>query len=273
MKNILTVDVEDWYHICDIESILPPSRWDQCESRVQFNIEKILTLFRRFKTRATFFILGYIADRVPEVVKMIDREGHEIASHGYRHLQVYKQNRDEFLHDLLRSKILLEGMTGKKALGFRAPEWSICKGKRNSYWALDLLAEQGFLYDSSIAPLRWIGIPDAPRNPYPLHTPYGEMKEFPPLVMQSPLGNLPIGGGWGLRIFPYRSIWKTIRQRNDLGRPALIFCHPSEFDAFSPPVTLPWIKKFVTRGKIKTTEERITRLLGDFEFSPAREFL
>jgi len=273
VKNILTVDVEDWYHICDIEHILPPSRWNQCESRILANIEKVLTLFNRFKVQATFFVLGYIAERTPEIVKMIYHEGHEIASHGYSHIQVYKQKKDEFLQDLLPSKTLIEGMIGEKVIGYRAPQWSICDGKRNSYWALDLLVQNGFLYDSSIAPLRFIGIPNAPTTPYTVSTPYGEIREFPPLVMRSRFGNLPVGGGWGLRIFPYRSIWKTIDQLNRLGHPALIFCHPFEFDTFSPPIALPWIKRFVCYGKIKTTEERLTRLLSDFEFTMMRRIL
>ncbi len=270
MKNIITVDVEDWYHICDIEHILPRSLWDQCESRILANIEKLLTLFSRFKVHATFFVLGYIAERIPEIVKMICLEGHEIASHGYAHVQVYKQKKEEFLQDLLRSKTLIEELTGKKIIGYRAPEWSICDGGKNSYWALDLLAQNGFLYDSSIAPLRFIGISNAPMIPYNISTSYGEIREFPPLVMRSPLGNLPSGGGWGLRIFPYRSIWKTIAQLNRLGHPALIFCHPSEFDTFSPPIPLPWIKRFVCYGKIRTTDERLTRLLSDFEFTMMR---
>lgn len=273
MKNILTVDVEDWFHICDIEHILPPSRWDQCESRIMTNLEKLLTLLSRFKVRATFFVLGYVAERTPEIVKMLYLEGHEIASHGYGHVQVYKQKKEEFLQDLLRSKTLVEEQTGEKIIGYRAPEWSICDGGKNSYWALDLLVQNGFLYDSSIAPLRFIGIPNAPKIPYTVSTSYGLIKEFPPLVMRSPLGNLPIGGGWGLRVFPYRSIRKTIDQLNRLGHPALIFCHPSDFDTFSPPVALPWIKRFVCHGKIRTTEERLTRLLGDFEFTMMRKVL
>ena len=291
MKNILTVDVEDWYHICDIEHILPRSSWDRCESRILFNMEKILTLFGRFKVKATFFVLGYVAERRPEVVRMIEGEGHEIASHGYGHVQVFKQTKDEFLQDLLRSKGLLENMTGDKVIGYRAPQWSICgalqqaepaeacfiakagKGKRDSYWALDLLAQNGFLYDSSIAPLRFIGIPKAPTIPYALHTPDGEIKEFPPLIMRSPLGNLPIGGGWGLRIFPYRSIHKRILCHNREGHPGVIFCHPSDFDSHTPSIPLPWIKRFVCYGKIKTTEERMIRLLNDFEFTTIKEVL
>ena len=273
MKNLLTVDVEDWYHICDIEHVLPRSSWDQCQGRILINVEKILELFHRFKVQATFFILGYIAERTPEVVKMIYAEGHEIASHGYGHVQVYKQRENEFLRDLLRAKTLIEGVIGGKIIGYRAPEWSICKGKRDSFWALDLLVQNGFLYDSSIAPLRFIGIPDASMTPYTLSTPHGEIREFPPLVMRSPLGNLPVGGGWGLRIFPYQNIRRRIDHLNRLGHPALIFCHPSDFDTLPPRIELPWIKRFVCYGKIKTTEERMTRLLSDFEFSRIREVL
>ena len=273
MKNILTVDVEDWFHICDIEHILPSSCWDRCESRVLANVEKILALFSRFKVKATFFVLGYVAERTPEVAKMIHAEGHDIASHGYGHVQVYKQSEDEFLQDLLRSKKLIEEIIGERVVGYRAPEWSICKGKRDSYWAIDRLIQNGFLYDSSIAPLRFIGIPNAPRVPYALSTPHGEIKEFPPLVMPSPLGNLPIGGGWGLRIFPYKSIQRTIDALNGVGHPVLVFCHPSDFDTSPLPLRLPWIKRFVCYGRIRTTEERLIRLLNDYEFSTLREAL
>ena len=273
IKNLLTVDVEDWYHICDIDHILPPSRWGQCESRVPGNVEKILALFNRFKVKATFFILGYVAERNPEVVKMIYQEGHEIACHGYGHIQVYKQNRDDFLNDLRQSKTLIERITGERMIGYRAPEWSVCKGAKDSFWALDLLVQNGFLYDSSVAPLKFIGIPDAPTIPYTLPTQHGEIKEFPPLVKASFLGNLPVGGGWGLRIFPYRWIEKTIRQMNDQGHPALLFLHPSDFDTNPPKIRLPWIKRFVTHGKIKTTEERLVRLLNDFEFTTIRGIL
>jgi polysaccharide deacetylase family protein (PEP-CTERM system associated) len=274
IKNILTVDVEDWYHICDIESILPRASWDRCENRVQGNVEKILALFSRFHVRATFFILGYLAEKMPELVKTIHREGHEIASHGYGHIQVYKLTKEEFLQDLLRAKDLIENILqneGVKVTGFRAPEWSICSGKRNSYWALDLLAENGFVYDSSIAPLRFIGIPDAPTTPYAVSTAHGTIQEFPPLVTWSLFGNLPIGGGWGLRIFPYRMIQKAIRRLNGSGYPALIFCHPTDFDPCPPRISLPWVKRFVCRGKIRTTEERMIRLLSDFEFGALRE--
>ncbi len=273
MKNLLTVDVEDWYHICDIEHLLPPPAWDRCESRVVENVEKILDLFSRFEVKATFFVLGYVAERTPEVVRSIHREGHEIASHGFGHLQVYKQKENEFLADLIRSKDLIEGISGERVIGYRAPEWSICAGKRNSYWALDILARNGFFYDSSIAPLRFIGIPGASTVPYALATPNGPIREFPPLVTRSVMGNLPIGGGWGLRIFPYSWIRTEVDRMNRLGHPALVFAHPSDFDADPPRIRLPWVKRFVCRGTIRTTEERMRRLLQEFEFGPVRDHL
>lgn len=273
IRNLLTVDVEDWYHICDVEHILPRSSWDQCESRLLFNLEKILNLLNRYQVKATFFVLGYVAERNPEAVKMIDREGHEISSHGYSHLQVYKQTREEFLNDLLRARNLIEHLTEKRVTGYRAPQWSIGKGKQESFWALDVLAQSGFLYDSSIAPLRFIGIPNAPQTPYTVSTPYGEIREYPPLILPSPLGNLPIGGGWGLRIFSYGTIRRRIEALNRRGHPALIFLHPSDFDSFRPPVRLPWIKRFVCYGKIHSTEERLIQLLNDFEFTMVREVL
>jgi hypothetical protein len=149
----------------------------------------------------------------------------------------------------------------------------MCKGRRDSFWALDLLVQNGFVYDSSIAPLRFIGIPDAPRTPYTLSTAHGKINEFPPLVMWSPFGNLPIGGGWGLRIFPYSSIRRRIRALNRLGHPVLVFFHPSDFDTQTPPLPLPWIKRFVCYGRIRTTEERMIRLLSEFEFSTISEFI
>ncbi len=273
LKNLLTVDVEDWYHICDVEHILPRSSWDKYESRLLFNLEKILNLLSRYKVKATFFTLGYVAERNPEAVKMIDGEGHEISSHGYGHLQVYKQTREEFLDDLIKARNLIEPLTKKKVTGYRAPQWSICKGRRESFWALDVLVQSGFHYDSSIAPLRFIGIPKAPHTPYTIPTPHGVIREFPPLIMPSPLGNLPIGGGWGLRIIPYGIIRRSIEALNRNGHPGLIFLHPSDFDSYRPPVRLPWIKRFVCYGKIRSTEERLIQLLNDFEFTTVREVL
>ena len=269
--NAITVDVEDWFHICDIETILPPSQWDRCESRVERNVTKILEILSKNRVFGTFFVLGYVARRNPGVIKMIAEEGHEIASHGFGHIQVYKMTQDEFERDLARSKRVIEEVADGDIFGYRAPEWSIRKGRRNSLWALHILAANGFRYDSSIAPLRIIGIPSAPRKPYTIRTDRGKIEEFPPLVKNTLVGNLPIGGGWGLRIFPYGMVRRAIGDLNGQGIPAVIFLHPSEFDPEPLKTPLPLVKRFVSRGKIKSTEERLERLLKDFPFGAIRE--
>lgn len=269
--NAITIDVEDWFHICDIETILPPSQWDLCESRVEKNVAKILEILSKNRVLGTFFVLGYVAQRLPGVVKMIADEGHEIASHGFGHVQVYKMTPDEFERDLIRSRKAIQEVVTEGVLGYRAPEWSIRKGSRNSLWALPILAAHGFRYDSSIAPLRIIGMPNAPREPYTIPTAHGKIEEFPPLVKNTWAGNLPVGGGWGLRIFPYRMIRRAIAEMNGHGIPAVIFLHPSEFDPDPPRIPLPLVKRFVCRGKIKGTEERVERLLGEFPFGTIRE--
>jgi len=269
--NAITVDVEDWFHICDIETVLPPSQWDRCESRVEKNVIKILQILSKNRVLGTFFVLGYVAQRLPEVVKMIADEGHELASHGFDHVQVYKMTPDEFKRDLIRSRMVIQEVVGDQVFGYRAPEWSIRKGSRNSLWALPILAANGFRYDSSIAPLRIIGIPNAPREPYTISTDHGKIEEFPPLVKNTWVGNLPVGGGWGLRIFPYGMIRRAIEEMNGHGIPAVIFLHPSEFDPNPPRIPLPLVKRFVCRGKIKSTEERVERLLGEFPFGAIRE--
>jgi polysaccharide deacetylase family protein (PEP-CTERM system associated) len=273
VRNALTVDVEDWFHICDVETILPPSQWDRCESRVEKNVIKIMEILSKKRVLGTFFVLGYVAQRLPKVIKMISDEGHEIASHGFNHLQVYKMRPDEFEDDLIGSKRVIEGVIGQRIFGYRAPEWSIKRGTRSSLWAFPILATHGFRYDSSIAPLRIIGIPSAPRKPYTITTDRGKVEEFPPLVKTSWLGNLPVGGGWGLRVFPYRMIKRAVEELNGCGTPAVIFLHPSEFDPDPPKIRLPLVKRFVCRGKVRSTEERVERLLEDFSFGAIREII
>jgi polysaccharide deacetylase family protein (PEP-CTERM system associated) len=269
--NAITVDVEDWFHICDIENILPPSQWDRCESRVEKNVTRILEILSTNRVFGTFFVLGYVAQRLPDVIKMIVDEGHEIASHGFGHIQVYKMTPDEFERDLTRSRRVIQEVIGGQVFGYRAPEWSIRKGPRNSLWALPILASNGFRYDSSIAPLRIIGIPNAPRKPYTISTDHGRIEEFPPLVKNTWAGNVPVGGGWGLRVFPYGMIRRAIEELNGHGIPAVIFLHPSEFDPDPPKISLPLVKRFVCHGKIKSTEERMERLLGEFSFGAIRQ--
>jgi len=264
VENILTVDVEDWFHICGVEKLIPEASWPQLESRVTENTMKILEVLRQKRIKATFFVLGFVAERHPDLVKRIERAGHEIATHGYAHRRVYTMSPDTFRQDLKNAVNIISGITGCSVKGYRAPEWSI---RDDSLWALDILQQEGLEYDSSMAPLHIIGNPDYATIPHRLILDQGHVWEFPPLVAPTPLVNLPLGGGWGLRIFPYNLIRSTILKLNNQGWPAVIFLHPREFDLDNPHIRLPMSKKFVLDARVERTGKRLGRLLDDFCFT------
>jgi polysaccharide deacetylase family protein (PEP-CTERM system associated) len=270
VKNILTVDVEDWFHICGVTDYIPRDGWPELESRVHENTQRILHILDRAKTRGTFFILGFVAERHPKLVENIHRAGHEIATHGYAHKRVYTMTHDSFRQDLKKSIDILSGITGNDVRGFRAPEWSI---RDDSLWALDILQEQGIVYDSSMAPLPFIGNPEYPKAPWKHTLAHGDMWELPPLVGSKPLVSFPLGGGWGLRTFPYSLIRASIKKINNRGVPAVIFLHPREFDPECPRIKLPLVKRLVLNAGRESTEKRLGRLLEDFKFSSINEWL
>jgi polysaccharide deacetylase family protein (PEP-CTERM system associated) len=264
VENILTVDLEDWFHICGVEDYIPPSRWTLLESRVVPNTQKILEILSRKNVRATFFVLGFVAQRHPRLIQKIHGAGHEIAAHGYAHRHVYAMTPDAFRHDLKKAARIISEITGQPVRGYRAAEWSI---RDDCLWALNILIQEGFEYDSSMAPLPIIGNPRYARIPFQFHTGQGKLWEFPPLVLSLPLINLPLGGGWGLRVFPYSLIRATVRRFNRKGQPALIFLHPREFDHHLPRIRLPILKRLVLNARLQRTENRLNRLLNDFSFT------
>ena len=270
IKNILTVDVEDWFHICGVSDYIPRENWNDLESRVVENTRRILEILGRAKIKATFFVLGSVAERHSELVKEISDSGHEIATHGYIHRRVYTMNPDSFREDLRKSVTILTGITGDRVKGFRAPEWSV---RDDSLWALDTLQEEGFVYDSSMVPLPIIGNPEYPKVPWKHSLDKGETWEFPPLVGSTPFVNFPLGGGWGLRTFPYCLIRSAITKHNRQGMPAVMFLHPREFDASCPRIRLPFSKRFVLNAGLQSTEKRLYRLLEDFEFTSVEGYL
>ena len=270
MLNALTVDVEDWYHICGLEEIFPPSNWDEYEDRVLIGLEKLLNILREKRVKATFFILGYVAQRNPQIVESIKKKGHEIATHGYGHIQAYRQTKEEFRKDLKKSIKIIEGMSKSKIIGYRAPEWSI---RKDTYWALEILREEDLKYDSSILKARLIGEPTVHRYPHKIKTKNGEIFEFPPTIMRTFMGNMPIATGWGLRFGIWRDIKRTVRNLNKKGVPALFCIHPWEFDLEHPRVRLPFLRNFVHYIKIKSTSYKLHKLLEEFEFGPIREVL
>ncbi len=258
--NALTVDVEDWFHVCglDREPQVPAGEW-----RVRHNTELLLAFFAEHGVQATFFVLGCVAEAVPGLVPAIAAAGHEIASHGYSHRLVSRLDAEQFREELRKTGDILERQAGRRPRGFRAPQWSL---SARTQWAFDILHDEGYAYDSSCTPLPLVGNQAMPRTPHRITVQRGTLWEIPPLVTPSPFCNLPTGGGWGLRFFPQHLILKTVRALNSEGFPAVLFLHPRELDPAGPRLKLAPLKAFATYGPRTDVRERLTPLLKQFRF-------
>jgi len=265
--NYLTVDVEDYFQVAAFEKVISVDSWDQYECRVVANTESVLQLFAEHGVHATFFIVGWIAERYPQLVRSIDQQGHEIGCHSYGHRKVYDLSPEEFQEDTRRARDILTDIIGKPIRGYRAPSYSITK---KSLWALDILADLGFSYDSSIFPVYHdnYGIPDAPRYPYYLEQ--QDMQEYPLSTLRFLGHNLPIAGGGYFRFFPYwftRSALFRINLKE--GQPFIFYFHPWEIDPKQPYVQRASIKsKFRHYLNLDKTKDRLGRLLHEFSFQP-----
>jgi len=274
VPNALTVDVEDYFHVAALAPNVHRDSWTSRESRVVGNTQKLLAIFEQFDVRGTFFVLGWVAERYPQLVRDIASRGHEIACHGFSHRLVYEQITEEFYEETLRAKTLLEDITGSAVIGYRAASYSIV---RKSLWALDILAELGFAYDSSIFPVRHdrYGIPNAERSPHRMSTPKGKSIVEWPLATAKILGvRLPVAGGGYFRLLPYwLSHWglTSINQREQ--RPFIFYLHPWEIDPSQPRVAASWLSRFRHYTNLGKCEERLRRLLGEFRFGTTREGL
>ena len=270
--NALTIDVEDYYQVSAFESRVRFDQWLSYESRVIGNTWRILELLHFHKVKATFFVLGWIAEHYPQVVLAIQQEGHEIASHGYRHRLLYHMTRDEFREDTRRAKDALEDLCGIPVAGYRAASYSI---NHQTLWCLDILEELGFRYDSSIFPIRHdrYGIPTAARFAYYHPLPEGrKLLEFPLSTVRLFGKNIPVAGGGYFRLFPYHFIRWGIRRINLLeGKPAIVYLHPWEIDPNQPRVDGSLPSRFRHYINLEKTESRFRRLLRDFRFGPLRE--
>ena len=242
------------------------------QSRVEQTVDLVLELLRACGVRGTFFMLGSMAQQHPWLAPRIAADGHELASHGWSHRLVTELSADAFRAELLQTANLLEQQTGRRPLGFRAPRWSLSRDK--TPWAFEILAEQGYRYDSSLTPLAAIGDPCGPRTPHWIETaPQGGIWEFPPLVASSPFGNLPIGGGWGFRFFPNWLIRHTMQTYRQRGVPGVLFVHPRELDPEGPRLALGPFREFVVYGPRKTAAERLKPLLQAFDYKPLGELV
>ena len=264
MLNALTVDLEDWYQGLQI----PMSEWSVYEDRVVPATERLLEILDEARARATFFTLGFVAERHPELIRRVAEDGHEIATHGYSHALLYELEPDQFREELRRSVALLQDISGQPVLGHRAPFFSIT---RRSLWALDVLEEEGIRYDASIFPVRnWrYGIEDAPRWPYQL--PGKQLVEFPMSTCRIRNRNVPMTGGAYFRIYPYAVSQRLLRAINRGGHPAVFYIHPWEIDPDHPRIPLPRRIGLTHYFNLRATERRLRRLLRDFRFAPMRE--
>jgi len=264
LPNALTVDLEDWYHsVLEVD----PADWLHHADRVAAAAERLLACLAEGGAKATFFVLGHVAERHPDLVPAIEAAGHEIACHGYEHRLVYNLSPDEFRADLRRSLHLLRSQAKAPVRGFRAAYWSIT---RACPWALDILADEGLAYDSSIYPTRTslYGVPDAPRGPYRLRSPGGRaLLEFPPSVLRFPLRNLPFAGGIYLRLLPYWFVRWAMRRFRRGGRPGLVYIHPPEFDPEKPRLALPLARRVLHYARLDALRVKVPRLLADFSFT------
>ena len=271
--NAFSVDVEDYFQVAALASAIPRESWPDRESRVERNTDRILALLEERGIHGTFFVLGWIAERHPMLVRRIAVAGHEIASHGYSHQLIYTQSPAEFRAETVRSKHLLEDLCGTAVIGYRAASFSIT---RRSLWALDILVELGFRYDSSIFPIRHdrYGIPGASEEPGPLTTPSGaSLIEFPMCAARWCGLRVPVSGGGYFRLLPLAVTRWGLRQINAKGRPFTFYLHPWEIDPDQPRVEVSRLSRFRHYTNLHCCEDRLRRLLGEFSFAPMREVL
>lgn len=270
--NALTIDVEDYYHVSGFESVIDRGSWDRFESRVTASTERILARLDEAGVRATFFILGWVAERCPRLVWTIHAAGHEIGSHSYAHRLIYQQTPAEFRADLRRSIHVLEDITGDPVITYRAPSFSVTA---DSLWALDILVEEGIRLDSSIYPTHHdrYGIAGTPLAPHQIERRGVPLWEFPPPVCRLLGYPLPVGGGGYFRLYPYSLTRFGLRRINRAGRPFSTYLHPWEFDPEQPRIHAAWSRRFRHYVNLRRTESRLVRLLRDFAFGTLSESL
>jgi polysaccharide deacetylase family protein (PEP-CTERM system associated) len=264
IANAMSIDVEDWFQVAAFDRHIDRSQWDSLECRVERNLERILALLDRYDAKATFFTLGWIAERYPAIIRAIVAGGHELASHGYGHQRVSELTPEGFREDLMRARVALEDIGGVAVHGYRAPSFSI---GRDNLWAHDVLAETGHRYSSSVYPIAHdhYGMPEAPR--FAWRTQAG-IVEIPPSSLRMMGRNLPASGGGYFRLLPYSVSRWSLRRINRLdGQPAIFYFHPWEVDPEQPRVAHAGAKsKFRHYLNLHRTEQRLARLLNDFRW-------
>ncbi len=273
MKNAISIDLEDWFCVKNLSGAIKRSDWDSCELRIRESTERLLALFEHHQTRATFFVLGWIAEKVPDLIRKIEDRGHEIAVHGYNHLLLTEISPEEFEDDLIKALQAIENCGLKShPIGFRAPSFTVVE--KTKPWVLPILVRYNFKYDSSVFPVGFhpeYGVPDSPLSPYEITE---GLYEFPMSCLEMFGRRFPFGGGGYFRLFPYAYTKYCLRKVNSGGRPTVFYLHPWELDPGQPRIkNLSLSQKIRHYRNLDQTEKRFARLLRDFEFTTMREVL
>jgi polysaccharide deacetylase family protein (PEP-CTERM system associated) len=266
-QNVFSVDLEEWFCVQNLNGIIPADEWEKCESRVEQSTTLLLDLLARHSVEATFFVLGWVAERFPDLIREVARRGHEIGSHSYSHRLITTMSPDEFKADLEKSLEVLAGCTSQPILGFRAPSFSVT---RKTWWALDILKSAGLCYDSSIFPVGFhpdYGVPDSPLGPHRIEG----LLELPMSCADVMGQKVPCSGGGYFRLFPYSATRALMRRCNEQGRSVIFYIHPWELDPGQPRVTMPALKQFRHYNNLELTVERLDRMLRDFQFTSVRK--
>ena len=261
--NAFTVDLEEWFHICGAGAALAFEHWDRLPSRVELTTRLLLGVLEASNVRATFFVVGWVAERHPGLIESLVRDGHEIGSHGYRHDKAFTLGRQGFRSDIRESVRVLSRVSDTPVTMFRAPEWSI---DARAPWALETLVEEGFVLDASRAPVRLVGDVSNPRHPHVIETPAGPIREMPPLVADRFGQVMPMGWGWGLRMSSPGRVLRTMEGVNKAGQPAVLMVHPWEVDPDPPRVRLSPRLQFAHYFRLEGFLTRLTRILRDGAF-------
>lgn len=271
-SHIFTVDVEEHFQVNAFEQLLDREAWPRQPSRVVRNTKAILDLLEATGASATFFVLGWVAERQPTLVREIIARGHEVASHGYWHRRVTQLTRTEFRDDVRRAKCVLEDIGDRAVLGYRAPSFSIVPGGE---WAFDILLEEGYLYDSSIFPIRrrGYGYPGAPVAPCAIDRPSGTLLEFPLTTLRVMDVCLPACGGAYFRHFPYAVIRRAFETAADNRTPGVFYIHPWEIDPEQPRLPVDLVTRLRHYGGLTRTQDRLRRFLGEFSFASVETHL
>jgi len=271
-ENIFSVDVEDWFHILELDSAPSFSSWHTLENRVKKNFYTLLDFFDKKEAKVTCFFLGWIAEQSPEMVVEAKERGHEIASHGYAHQLIYTQNRQEFSEDIIKTKCILENITGEAVNGYRAPGFSLTK---STLWVFEELAKAGYKYDSSIFPgtRGHGGICNESFIPHKINTQYGKITELPITLVRIIGKNICFFGGGYFRVFPYSVIRYMAKRVNIENRPVIYYIHPRDIDPGQPRLPMNWIRRFKSYINLKSTMPKLEKLLDEQKVTSIQNWL